>query len=288
MVDCTSLPIYQFTNLPELPAMKLSIVLSTQPAQFEAVTYEGDFERNVEKIVHLGYDGVELAVRDPKLLDVAEVARIIGEHGLEVPAIGTGQAYGEEGLSFTDPNGSVRRRAVERIKSQIELARSFDALMIVGLIRGKVQKGVEREQAMGWLAASLAECAQYAAPGVRLVLEPINRYETDLVNTVAEGLELIEEVGADNLGLLFDTFHANIEEASIEGALRVAGHRLLHVHAADSNRWAPGCGHLDFRMIVDTLRQVGYTGYISAEILPKPDLDASARMAIEHLRGIGV
>jgi len=265
--------------------MKLSIVLFTQTARFEALAYKGDFERNVAEIARLGYDGVELAVRDPKLLDADYVEEVIGRLGLEVPAIGTGQAYGEEGLSFTDPGESVRRRAMERIREQIRFARRFDALVILGLIRGKAVPGVGCERATAWLVEALGECAALAEEeGVKLALEPLNRYETNLVNTVAEALQLIEEVGSEVVGLLFDTFHANIEEPFIERGIRAAGSRLLHVHVADSNRWHPGAGHLDFASIVRALREVGYEGYLSAEILPLPDLHTCARKAIEFLR----
>ncbi|MFQ6672056.1 MAG: TIM barrel protein, partial [Candidatus Tectimicrobiota bacterium] len=134
---------------------------------------------------------------------------------------------------------------------------------------------------------ALRECAALAEEeGVRLVLEPLNRYETNLVNTVAEALQLIKEVGSEAMGLLFDTFHANIEEPSIEGSIRAAGSRLLHVHVADSNRWHPGAGHIDFAQIVATLREVGYDGYLSAEILPLPDPHTCARKTIEFLGGL--
>jgi len=264
--------------------MKLSIVLSTHAASFESVAYKGDLERNVERIARLGYDGVELAVRDPTLLDLGHVQEVISRLGLEVPAIGTGQAYSEEGLSFTAPEESLRWQAIERIRKQVELARSLGALVIVGLIRGKVQKGIAAAQARQWLVSALADCARHAAPDVQLVLEPLNRYETNLINTVAEGLDLIEEVGANNMGLLFDTFHANIEEASIESAIRSAGDRLLHVHVADSNRWYPGAGHLDFSRVISTLHGMGYQGYLSAEIMPLPSAEACAERTITNLR----
>jgi molybdopterin synthase catalytic subunit/hydroxypyruvate isomerase len=264
--------------------MKISIVVSTQPARFEALAYKGELARNVAMIADLGYEGVELAVRDPKLLDVDELERLIKAHGLEVPAIGTGQAYGEEGLSFTHPDPDVRLRAIERIKDQCDLAARFGALVILGLIRGKVEAGVERGKALTWLTEALREvCAYGAERDVRLVLEPINRYETNLVNTVAEGLELIEQVGADNLGLLLDTFHMNIEEPSIEAGVASAGERLLHFHVADSNRWYPGAGHINFAGIISALRRMGYGGYLSAEILPLPDPDTCARLALENL-----
>ena len=265
--------------------MKLSIVLSTHAAQFQAVAFKGDFEANVAKIATWGYDGVELAIRDPRLVDGAELARIVSAHGLVVPAIGTGQAWGEEGLSFTDPDPAIRAAAVERTQSHIPFAAQTGAIIIIGLLRGIVKPGVDQTQAMDWLVDSLQQCCAAAQPrGVRLALEPINRYETTLVNNVAQGLDLIERVGADNFGLLLDTFHMNIEEPVIEESIRACGDRIFHFHVADSNRWYPGAGHLDFESILETLFATGYQGFVSGEFLPLPDADTSAQRGIAYLR----
>lgn len=265
--------------------MKLSIVLSTQTAQFEAVAFKGDLKANVAKIAGWGYDGVELAIRDPRLVDGAELMRVISAHGLVVPAIGTGQAWGEEGLSFTDPDSVVRAAAVERTKSHIPFAAQTGAIIIIGLLRGIVKPGVDQTQAMDWLVDSLQQCCAAPQPhGVRLALEPINRYETTLVNNVAQGLELIERVDADNFGLLLDTFHMNIEEPVIEESIRACGDRIFHFHVADSNRWYPGAGHLDFASILEALFATGYQGFISGEFMPLPDADTSAQRGIAYLR----
>jgi sugar phosphate isomerase/epimerase len=267
--------------------MKLSIVLSTQPAQFQAATFKGDLETNLKRIAALGYDGVELAIRDPKLVELDDLAKLTRACGLSVPAIGTGQAWGEEGLSFTDPDPSVRQAAIDRIKSHIPGAVCFGAIIIIGLIRGIVKPGVDPAQAMDWLVEALRECSQAARPhGIRLALEPINRYETTLINTVAQGLELIERVGADNFGLLLDTFHMNIEEPDIESSIRQCGARIFHFHVADSNRWHPGVGHLDFKSILKTLFASGYQGWVSGEFIPKPDAVTAARENITFLRRV--
>jgi len=265
--------------------MKLSIVLSTQPAQFQAATFKGDLETNLSRIAALGYDGVELAIRDPKLIDLDLLDKLVSRLSLNVPAIGTGQAWGEEGLSFTDPDPEVRFAAIERIKSHIPVASHFGAVIIIGLIRGIVKPGVEHAQAMDWLVEALHECSEAARPhNVRLALEPINRYETTLINNAAEGLDLIERVGADNFGLLLDTFHMNIEEANIEASIQACSKRIFHFHVADSNRWYPGAGHLDFSAILTELITTGYRGWVSGEFLPKPDAEIAAQESIVFLR----
>ena len=267
--------------------MKLSIVLSTHAAQFQAVAFKGDFEANVAKIAGWGYDGVELAIRDPRLVDADELLRAVSAHGLQVPAIGTGQAWGEEGLSYTDPDPDVRAAAIARTISHVPFAARTGAVIIVGLLRGIVKPGVDHAQAMDWLVEALQQCCARARPhGVRLALEPINRYETTLINNLTQGLELLERVGADNMGLMPDTFHMNIEDAVIEDSLRACGDRIFHVHVADSNRWYPGAGHLDFRSILDALYATGYQGYVSGEFMPLPDADTSAQESIAYLRAL--
>lgn len=263
--------------------MKLSIVVSTQPASFSALAYKERLPESLAKIKRLGYNAVELAVRDPELIDPAELEKLVEQLGLPVCALGTGQAYGEEGLSLTHPDPQIRCRAILRLKSHIRLAARLKAIVIVGLIRGKREEGVSRDQTGAWLREALEECAREDA-SVKLAVEPINRYETDLLNSVNESLRFLSRVGAENIGLLLDTFHMNIEEACLLSSIESAARRLLHVHVADSNRWYPGAGHIDFAAIVTRLEKLGYQGYFSAEILPNPDPDTAAAMTILHLR----
>lgn len=264
--------------------IKKSIVVSTQPTKFSALAFKEDLDKNIKKVADLGFDGVELAVRDPEYLDVEKVIQLVKESDLEVPAIGTGQAWGDEGLSFSDPNEVVRKMAVERIINQIRFASHFNAQVIIGLIRGIVKEGVTREQAEEWTIASLRECAEFAQEqNIKLTLEPVNRYEGNFINTLREGIDFIKKVDVSGLGLLADTFHMNIEEASIYDSIIQAKDYISHVHFADSNRWAPGYGHLDFNKVVETLKEINFQGYVSAEILPMPDQESAAEMTIKTL-----
>jgi len=264
--------------------VKLSLVLSTHQAQFEAVALKGDFEANVARIAAWGYDGVELAIRDPALVDIDALARIASEHGLRVPAIGTGQAWGEEHLSFTSDDATVRAAAIARIQNHIPLAKRFSAVVIIGLIRGITPQGQSHDRSVAYFREAMQACGEAASgSGVRFAIEPLNRYETDLIHSVDEGLSFLDQVGMDNVGLLLDTFHMNIEERSLESSIRACGERIFHFHVADSNRWFPGAGHLDFASIVATLREIGYKGWISGEFMPKPDASSAAQRAIAHM-----
>jgi sugar phosphate isomerase/epimerase len=267
--------------------MRLSLVLSTHAAQFEAVAFKGDLAANIGKAARWGYDAVELAIRDPSTVDADELDQMVAEHSLKVSAIGTGQAWGEEGLSLTSDNPSIRSAAIDRLESHVPLAQRFGAPIVLGLIRGVTPSGQSHELSMRYLVEALQECARTAAPaGVRFALEPLNRYETDLIHNVAEGLDLLRRVGADNLGLLLDTFHMNIEEPVIEDGIRASGDRIFHFHVADSNRWYPGAGHLDFASIVRSLSASGYRGYVSGEFVPMPDADTASQRGLAHLRAV--
>ncbi len=266
---------------------RLSIVLSTHQAQFEAVAFKGDFETNITKIAKWGYDGVELAIRDPRLVDLDALEKILADHSLKVPAIGTGQAWGEERLSFTNPDAEVRNAAVARIKDHIQLAHRIHALVIIGLVRGVTPAGQSQAQSMRLLIECIQKCMDAAtAKGVQLALEPLNRYETDLIRTVSEGLEFVHKIGSPNLGLLLDTFHMNIEEVSIEDTILTCGKYIFHFHVADSNRWYPGGGHLDFDTIFQALQSTGYQGWISGEFMPLPDPDTAAQRSIINMKQI--
>jgi len=263
--------------------MKLGIVLSSQPSSFSALLYEGEMEENIAKIKNLGYDGVELAVRNPEQLNVDWLKSILDRNQMSVPAIQTGQVYLEEGLSFVNPDPAIRIKAIERIKSHVRLAKVLDALVIIGLVRGKETKEISDEERDTWLSEALRECA-LENKSVKLVVEPINRYETEIINTVESGLDLLKKVNMENVGLLLDTFHMNIEEPSMTQSILLAKEYLFHFHIADSNRWYPGAGHINFTELIKTLNQVDYQGFVSAEILPFPDPDTAAKKTIEYMR----
>ena len=144
---------------------------------------------------------------------------------------------------------------------------------------------VDRKTALGLLAEALNALGEHARQhGAPLIYEPLNRYETDLVNTVEDGVRLLDSLATKNVVLLADLFHMNIEEADVPSALRAGGKRIGHVHFVDSNRRPAGSGHIDFIPIARVLAEIGYDGFASAEALPFPDPDAAAAKTIATFR----
>ncbi len=264
------------------------IAISTPGAGFSALAVKEDFRESIRKVAELGYDAVELHIRNPNSIDVDETKNLLNQYRLPVPTIGTGQAYGEEGLSFADPDSKIREKAVRRIKDQMDLAsRLAIPRVTIGLIRGTITPGTDRGQTEGYVIECLEKCLDYNQ-AITLILEPLNRYETDLYNDAASAKEVIDRIGRSNLKMLIDTFHMNIEEPDMVESIFHVKDYISHVHFADSNRWAPGCGHIRFKKIVNALRKIKYCGAISAEVLPKPTPEACLRLTIEYFRELGL
>lgn len=265
-------------------AITITLVPETRGGPFVFSTGLADgFARAAE----LGFDAVEIFPSSAGETDAGVVASLSARHGLKVAAMGTGAGWVKHKLRLTDPDPVVRRRALEFVAAIIDLAGQFGAPAIIGSMQGRAEGGVSREQALGWLAAALEELGTRAeGQGVPLLYEFLNRYETNLCTNIAEALALVGSLRTTGVRLLCDLFHMNIEEANIAEALRHAGGRVGHVHFADSNRRAAGLGHTDFRPIVGALRDIGYLGYLSAEVFPLPDPPTAAAQTMRAFRSL--
>jgi sugar phosphate isomerase/epimerase len=266
--------------------MKLALAIAPENALSSAfVVFRDRLEVSIAKAAQLGYDGVELALLEAGQVVPERIARALAAHDLALPVISTGQVFSEGRVWFTHPEAGVRQEAVRRIKELIALASQFGAKVNVGRVRGYIHKGERQEVAEGRFLACLAECADFAADrGVEMILEPVNRYEINYINSVPEALDALDKLDRPNVKVMPDVFHMNIEDVSITGSLIQAGKRLGYVHFADSNRWSPGKGHLDFAEIIDALDDIDYDAYIGVEILPEPDPDTAAQAAIAYLK----
>jgi len=229
----------------------------------------------------LGFDGIEIFAPDPSALDAWEIGELRKEYSLTVAAVGTGAGWVKHKLHLCHPDADIRFRALEFVLAMVSAAAALNAPAILGSMQGRVEPGVERERALQWLTEALAAAdAAAAAAGTVFLYEPLNRYETNLFNRQLDAAAFLTERGFGHTRILADLFHMNIEESDLAAVLRALGPSLGHVHFADSNRRAVGFGHLDPAPVVSALREIGYRGYLSAEVLPWPESAAAAEQTL--------
>jgi sugar phosphate isomerase/epimerase len=233
----------------------------------------------------LGFDAIEIFPPSPEAIDRDALRAVLARDSLLVAAVGTGGGWVANKWHLLHRESAIRERAREFIRGIIEVAAEFSAPAIIGSMQGRVEDELTRDDALAWFRDALNDLGSAAgARGQILLFEPLNRYETNLFNRLGDVADFLDTLETRNVRILADLFHMNIEEASIEAALRGAARHLGHVHFADSNRRAIGFGHTDIEPVISTLREIGYTGYLSAEVLPLPDSDTAARRTIESFR----
>ena len=265
--------------------MKAGVTISSPDVTHEALALlSGTFEEKLDKAAEMGYDGIELMVRDPAELDWERIKTAIERSGLEVPQIVTGELYGADGLCLVTSDQDLYRRSRDRTHLVIDMAAYLGAMMNIGRLRGRLEFLGNVEDPWKIVMGRLNEVFGYARDrDVKITMEPINRNGTDFIFSAKDGMDFLSCVEFDNVGLMLDVAHMNIEDDSIPDGLRLAEDYLWHVHITDSNRRYPGSGYLDFDSIFEALWDMNYTGYVSAEILPYPDPDTAAQKTIEFL-----
>lgn len=232
-----------------------------------------------------GFDAIEIFPPAANAIDIADLQGLLDHHQLKLAAIGSGGGWVMHRWTLTHPDPAIRHNAREFIRSIIDLAEGFGAPAIVGSMQGRWEGEVSREQAIAWLGEALEDLGEHAASHGQVVLyEALNRYESNLFNRQAEAAAWLRTLKTTGVRLLCDLYHMNIEEADLPTALRECGGLVGHIHFADSNRRAIGLGHTKMEPIIAMLRAIGYTGYLSAEVLPLPDTETAIRATIESFR----
>ncbi len=232
----------------------------------------------------LGFDAVEIFPPSAAALNGKQLQSLLGDHGLALAAMGTGAGWVKNRLHLCLPDAGARRQARDFVRSIIDLAGPFGAPAIIGSMQGRSDGG-DHAAALGHLCDGLEELGEHARHyKVPLIFEPLNRYETNMANTIAGGAELLGRLSTKNVVLLADLFHMNIEEADIAAALRAGKGLIGHLHFVDSNRRPAGLGHIDYAPIAEALRAIDFDGFASAEALPYPDSEAAAQQTIAAFR----
>jgi sugar phosphate isomerase/epimerase len=260
-------------------AITVSLVKEAQGGPF--VFWDG-LESAAADAAKLGYDAIEIFPPAAEVLNPVEISALVKTHGLSVAAVGTGGGWVIHKQHLCLPDEEARTGARNFIRGIIDVAAQLGAPAIIGSMQGRWGEGVAREQALTWLGEALQDLGEHAAAqGQPLLYEPLNRYETNLFNRVADTAGFLQSLATDNVKILADLFHMNIEESNVADAIRAGQGVIGHVHFVDSNRRAVGMGHTDFPPIVTALKEIGYEGYLSAEAFPWPDSASCARQQIE-------
>ena len=246
--------------------------------------WDGSIDDTFRFIRSTGYDGVELNLTPELagLLDHVEDA----SHGNDLPVVSllTGAAY-EEGLCLSAPDASIRDRTVERLVENLDTAKRFDAILVVGLLQGLRSDEPDTEAANARIVSGLQRVGREAeARGVDIVIEPVNHLQVGFNNSVGEVLRLIRDTGSTAFHPMVDTIHMNIEETSLVQPIHACGAGLRHVHLCESHGGLPGTGRIDFAAVFDALEDVGYPHFATVKVYRKAGLRDAAVKSMAYFR----
>lgn len=232
----------------------------------------------IGKIKRIGFDVFEMACEEPGLIDLPAVKRAVQEHELDVTVC----AVIGPGRDLCSEDAQLVRTTQEYLRWCVDAAQYLGSPLISGPLYSYVGKArllpdKERQAERARAVKNLKELASYAGDhGVRLALEPLNRFEIDMINTVDQGLAMLDEIDSPHVGLLLDSFHMHIEEKSTPLAIRKAGGKLFHFHSCENDRGIPGSGQVNWSGILQALRDIDYRGALVIESFTQ-DLEAIAR-----------
>ena len=274
--------------------LKYSVIVDTL-ASFGLSIWEQPREI-LEMVASAGYDGVDITA-EPDRIDrktYREIANIARSMGLEVAALlgawATWHAGEPRDLASTDE--AARSHAIDYARKCTDLAVDLNVSVYEFCCCPAVPKYPVPDEPLSTVRENFVNSAReisgYAADhGVRVAMEPVNRFEgyAGFMNSVVDAVSVAEAVGADNLGVMVDFFHANIEDSSLTDAIRGAGQWLMLIHLADSNRQMPGTGHIDFTAAIRELDELGFQGYLSLDCLPaRPDARTYLENSINYMK----
>jgi sugar phosphate isomerase/epimerase len=264
---------------------------------YNVIGFQGeDVAESIDRLARLGYDAVEVE-GEPEKHDPKRMRKLAEDAGLAVGSVCPNFTV-ERDLSH--PEGGVRNAALAYLREVSEFAAELEAplFIVAPTAYSRVKPVAEPRDEWLWAVEGIRKVGEHAASlGVDLTLECWNRYGTYMLNRLEEGARMWRETSLSNGGVMADTFHMNIEESSIPGAILSSGDLLNHVHLSDSNRLAPGLGHLDFEEVLRALRQTRYGGGLAFELIPappnlledepdRPSFDDVVRQAIDHMREV--
>jgi sugar phosphate isomerase/epimerase len=266
--------------------MKLGITVSTYGTEFGPIIFrDGNLKQNIKDMKDFGYEGVDLFVNRKTDDELKEIRKMFADGGVEINTY-LAIFLAEAGVKLSEIDSAKRKRDVDLFMEQIDKAKLMGANSIaLGFIRGGIGENDTYDDCAKRLAESLDIVGEHAdKQGIIIGLEPINRYELNFLNDVPETVNFIKEHSFKGVGILADTFHMNIEDASFRESILSAKGMISNIHAPGSHRRATGSGHLDYDEIFIALQDINYQGYITLEAFAEPDAITCAKQSAEFIR----
>ncbi len=251
------------------------------------IILRGDMDYLAQTAKDLGYQAIELQMRDPQRYDAAKLRRVADQAGLEFAAIATGREIVETGLCLLADAPAMRRAAIDKVKLHIDMAEVLGAMVIVGSMRAKIKDFSRFDHYLGFLTEAKLELADYAAgKNVVILVENILAGISNYLNTMRQVTDYVNRLKRDNVLIHLDTYSMLMEDNDIAGAVEYCAPKLEYVHFADSARLYPGGGNVDFKTFMKALKRVGYDGYVVFECVPLPDEITCAKNALDYVRAL--
>ncbi len=231
-------------------------------------------ESDIEKIKYakeVGFEIFEIAVDDIECVDALYLREYANDNGIDIYISGVFNKYRD----LSSDNENINNNALSYIKKLIDIASVVGSPYVSGPMYSatghtRLLNQDEKRQRDVRVIKSMKKLAVYAkSKDVKLAIEPLNRFETDYINTVEQAINLLNGIEEDNVGLLLDTFHMNIEERSISGAINLAGDKLFSIHASSNDRGTPGKDNIDWQEIKESLNSINYNGPMIIEAFTK-------------------
>lgn len=271
--------------------IKLGLSVATFETNFGPIVYATSDLVKLSEIFHkvrnIGYESVDLFIDQTSEEKAYAIKKLLDENELKVSML-VCIYLAELGVNFGSTDAKVREKSIQTYIDQMKIAKILDApTMPVGFIRGRI---TEKDN-LGDYYKRLSESLKILVEGakqysVELCLEPINRYEVNTIFSLDDAIDFIDQYEVQGLKILADFFHMNIEDADMVSSIKRAGNKIRHVHIPDSNRKAPGMGHLNYYELLDSLNSIGYNGYLVSEANPFGQSDLCATFGFEYLEKV--
>lgn len=272
--------------------MKPSLFIATPefPPDSQYVhLYRDTVDINIRRAADQGFPAVEFLLNDPDECDVGMLEQAVKENGIELACLNTGYLASVLKYTLISEDRRIMEKAMDKLKKCINIAHRMNCFVGIGLFRGACISGKPVSYSKELLVDALKEASEYAKErNVDLAFEATNRFEINFINSTAEGIEIVERVGYDNLGMTLDLFHIYLEDRNMYEAIAMAKDHIKHMHFSDSDRWPAGFSHgeINFPALIQLLHAIGYDGYLSEGLVRAENADECARVTAGYLKNL--